>query len=48
VREGVELKPAWHVLFAPLPEDAVVQRKPVASPELVAAGKADAIMWAAG
>ncbi len=23
------MKPAWHALFAPLPEDAVVQRKPV-------------------
>ena len=33
----------WHALFAPLPEDAVVKRKPVASPELVAAGKAGAI-----
>jgi len=33
----------WHALFAPLPKSAVVRRKPVASPELVAAGKADAI-----
>jgi hypothetical protein len=37
------LSAAWHELFAPLPEDAVVRRKPVAAPELVAAGKADAI-----
>jgi hypothetical protein len=35
--------PAWLALFAPLPDDAVVERKPVASPELVASGKADAI-----
>ncbi len=35
--------PAWLALFAPLPDDAVVERKPVASPELVANGKADAI-----
>ena len=37
------MKHAWHTLFAPLPDDAVVKRKPVASPELVAQGKADAI-----
>lgn len=36
-------KPAWLALFAPLPDDAVVERKPVASPELAASGKADAI-----
>lgn len=35
--------PAWLALFAPLPDDAVVERKPVASPELVASGKADPI-----
>jgi hypothetical protein len=35
--------PAWLALFAPLPDDAVVERKPVASPELVASGQADAI-----
>ena len=35
--------PAWLSLFAPLPADAVIERKPVASPELVASGKADAI-----
>jgi len=35
--------PAWLALFAPLPDDAVVERKPVAPPELVASGKADAI-----
>ena len=37
------MSPDWHALFAPLPEDARVKRKPVASPELLAAGKADAI-----
>ena len=35
--------PAWLALFAPLPDDAVVERKPVASPELIASGEADAI-----
>lgn len=35
--------PPWLALFAPLPEDAVIERKPVASPELVASGQADAI-----
>jgi hypothetical protein len=33
----------WHVLLAPLPADARVERKPVASPEQIAAGTADAI-----
>lgn len=37
------MNPPWLALFAPLPDDAVVERKPVASPELVASGKADAI-----
>ena len=36
-------RPAWHALFAPIPETAVVERKPVASPQLVASGEADAI-----
>ena len=31
------MKPDWHALFAPLPADAVVRRKPVLPPEL--AGK---------
>ena len=35
--------PAWLALFAPLPDDAVVERKRVASPELVASGQAEAI-----
>ena len=35
--------PAWLALFAPLPDDAAVERKPVASPELIASGKADPI-----
>jgi hypothetical protein len=35
--------PTWLALFAPLPDDAVVERKPVASPELIAGGQADAI-----
>jgi hypothetical protein len=33
--------PAWLALFAPLPDHAVIERKPVASAELVASGKAD-------
>lgn len=35
--------PAWLALFAPLPDDAAIERKPVASPELIASGEADAI-----
>ena len=35
--------PAWLALFAPLPDAAVVERKPVASPELIASGQAAAI-----
>jgi hypothetical protein len=37
------MNPPWLALFAPLPDEALVERKPVASPELVASGKADAI-----
>ena len=37
------MNPTWLALFAPLPADAVVARKPVASPELAASGKVDAI-----
>jgi hypothetical protein len=37
------MPPAWLALLAPLPDDAVIDRQPVASPELVASGKADAI-----
>jgi hypothetical protein len=29
-------RPAWHALFAPLPEDVVPRRQPVAPPEVVA------------
>ena len=35
--------PVWLGLFAPLPVDVVIERKPVASPELIATGQADAI-----
>ena len=35
--------PTWLALLAPLPDDAIAERKPVASPELIASGKADAI-----
>ena len=37
------MAPAWLALLAPLPEDVVVERKSVASAELIASGKADAI-----
>ena len=36
--------PTWLALLAALPDDAVPERKPVASPELIASGKADAII----
>lgn len=37
------MTPPWLSLLAPLPQDSVIERKPVASPELVAQGKADAV-----
>src|SRR5688500_6803229 len=37
------MPPTWLALLAPLPQNAVVSRSPVASAELVASGKADAI-----
>jgi hypothetical protein len=37
------MTPAWLGLFAPLPPDVAIERKAVASAELLAAGKADAI-----
>ena len=37
------MPPGWLALLAPLPDDAVIERKPIASPELIASGKADAI-----
>lgn len=37
------MTPPWLALFAPLPDNAVIERRPVASPELVASGEADAI-----
>jgi hypothetical protein len=36
--------PTWPALLAALPDDAVPERKPVASTELIASGKADAII----
>lgn len=35
--------PKWLALLAPLPDEAIPERRPVASPELIATGKADAI-----
>ena len=35
--------PTWLALFAPLPDGALIERKPVASPQLVESGQADAI-----
>jgi hypothetical protein len=37
------MTPKWLELFAPLPDTAVFERKPVASTELLRSGKADAI-----
>jgi hypothetical protein len=37
------MTPSWLLLLAPLPETAAIERAPVASPALVAAGRADAI-----
>ena len=37
------MTPPWLALFAPLPDHAVFERKPVASTELLRSGKADAI-----
>ena len=37
------MTPAWLALLAPLPDDAMVERKPVASDEMIASGTADAI-----
>jgi hypothetical protein len=37
------MTPTWHALLAPLPDDVVVDRKPVVSAALVASGQADAI-----
>jgi hypothetical protein len=39
----VAANPPWLALFAPLPVTAVIERKPVASPESIAKGEADAI-----
>jgi hypothetical protein len=37
------MPPIWLALLARLPEDVTIERMPVASPQLVASGKADAI-----
>jgi hypothetical protein len=37
------MRPTWLALFAPLPDDVVIARKEVASPQLLASGQADAI-----
>lgn len=36
-------RPAWHALFAPIPDGAVIERKPVASAQQMADGSAAAI-----
>lgn len=36
-------RPAWHTLFAPIPDGAVIERKPVASAQQMADGSAAAI-----
>lgn len=35
-RSSAESGPSWHALLAPLPENAVPERKPVGSPEVLA------------
>jgi hypothetical protein len=37
------MPPTWLALLAPLPDDVTIERVAVASPELVASGKVDAI-----
>ena len=37
------MKPGWHALLAPLPDDALIQRKPVLPPELEGKPGAEAI-----
>lgn len=39
----MHVRPAWQALFAPIPEDAVIERRPVASPQQIADGSAEAI-----
>jgi hypothetical protein len=41
--ENTPASPAWHRLFAPLPEGVVPQRKPVAPPEVLAMPEGAAI-----
>jgi hypothetical protein len=36
-------RPSWHELFAPIPDDAVIERQPVASTQQIADGSAEAI-----
>ena len=37
------MRPAWHALFAPLPDDAVVHREPVLSSDLAGMPESEAI-----
>jgi hypothetical protein len=37
------MRPTWLALLSSLPDDVAIERKPVASAELVASGKADAV-----
>ena len=42
------MKPAWHALFAPLPADAVVTRKPVGPGEAIAGWQSLSVELSAG
>lgn len=42
------MRPAWHALFAPLPNDAVVKRKPVGSGEAIAGWRSLTVELSAG
>ena len=42
------MKPAWHALFAPLPKEAVVNRKPVGGGEAIAGWQSLTVELSAG
>ena len=42
------MKPPWHALFAPLPADAVIRRKPVGSGEAIAGWQSLTVEMSAG
>lgn len=42
------MRPGWHALFAPLPKDAIVNRKPVGSGEAFAGWQSLTVELSAG